>query len=71
VLRQTVFADPLRNPQVGLADVVKQFGQVRTDCSVLFEQQLLKHGLVEGDHLLEMRSEEVHETLAPHVLRLR
>ena len=61
MLRETVFADPRRDPQIGLADILKQLGEIQVDSGVFFEQQLLKHRLVDGDYLLKMRSIEVHE----------
>ena len=37
---QTVFADALRDPQVGLAGVLEKLGQVLIDRGTLVEQQL-------------------------------
>jgi len=56
-----VLADALRDFQVCLADVLKQFGKFRTHGRVLLEQQLLEHNAVDANHLLEMGSIKVHE----------
>jgi len=42
----------LRDPQIGLPYVLKQFGQVQPDRGTFLEQQLLKHRLMDGDDLL-------------------
>jgi len=65
VFQGKAFADLLGNPEVGLSDILKQLGEIRADWRVLVEQQPLKHGLMDRDHLPEMRSAEIHETLAP------
>lgn len=57
---QTVLADALRDLQVRLAGVLKKLGQVLTDCSILVEQQLLEHRLVDRDHLPQIRAGKVH-----------
>jgi hypothetical protein len=53
--------DLFRNLKVGLSDILKQLGQSRSGSRVFLEKQLLKHRLVDGDHLPEMGSVEVHD----------
>jgi hypothetical protein len=54
-------ADPFGDLQISAARVREQFGELRTHVRVLLEQQLFEHDAVDGDHLLQMGSEKVHE----------
>jgi hypothetical protein len=47
----TAFADPFRNLKISFPHILKQFGKILSRCRVFLEQQLLKHDLVDGDHL--------------------
>src|SRR3977135_2229716 len=53
--------DLRRNPKIRFSDILKQFGQSHSSSRVLLEQEFLKHRLVDGDHLPEIGSVEVHE----------
>src|SRR5262245_50915915 len=57
---QIVLVDAFRNLQVRLAGVLKELGQILSNCSILIEQQLLEHRLVDRDHLPQIRAGKIH-----------
>lgn len=57
----TALADPFRNLKIRSPDILKQFGYILSHCRVLLEQQLLKHHLVDSDHLPQVQSVKVHD----------
>jgi hypothetical protein len=54
-------ADPFGDLQVGPSGVLEEFGKLRSNIRVLFEQQLFEHDAVYADDFFQLGSEIVHE----------
>src|SRR5690242_9510752 len=58
----TTVADALSDLQVGFPGILEKLSEFRTHIRVLLEQELFEHDAVDADHLLQMRSEKVHDS---------
>jgi hypothetical protein len=58
-----VLADAFRDAQVDVAGVFEEFCEFERDLVVGVEEKLLEHRRVQGDDLLKMGSEIVHDRL--------
>jgi hypothetical protein len=47
--------------QIGTPNILKQFGELWAHGGVVVEEELLKHCLVDRNHLLQIGSMEVHD----------